>query len=108
MTAMEVLGRLRDFPGFDQWTATRFELDADGPLPTGVDGEFVAVQPPVVFTIRPRALRVRLPPNAPGASPAARAVRIDWATLGALWNVARYGDAGHKGRAERYHANDDT
>jgi hypothetical protein len=36
-----------------------------------VDGESLRLDPPVVFTSRPRALRVRIAPHHPGASPSA-------------------------------------
>jgi len=91
LTAMQALGRIHDFPGFEQWTVPRFELDADELLAVGIDGEFVRVEPPVVITIRPRALRVRLASDAPGASPAARARRMDRPTLRALWDLACHG-----------------
>lgn len=91
LTAMQALGRIRDFPGYDEWTTERFELDADEPLAAGIDGEFVKVEPPVVVTIRPGALRVRLAPGAPGASPAARARRMDRPTFRALWSLAWHG-----------------
>jgi hypothetical protein len=42
----------------------------------GVDGETLAMDPPLLFRSEPGALRVRLPPHAIGVSPAARAVRI--------------------------------
>jgi diacylglycerol kinase family enzyme len=91
LIAMQALGHVRAFPGFDEWTARTFELEGDGPLAAGIDGEFVRLQPPVVFTVRPQALRVRLAAGAPGASPAARAARLDRPTLGALWKLARHG-----------------
>jgi diacylglycerol kinase family enzyme len=42
------------------WTTTRFELTAPPPLHAGVDGEAVELVPPLHFSIRPRALRVRI------------------------------------------------
>ena len=54
-----------------QWTAPAFEIDAEGPVPAGIDGEAVQLEPPLRFKIRPRALRVRVAPGHPGASPSA-------------------------------------
>jgi diacylglycerol kinase family enzyme len=54
------------------WTATRLEVSAPAPLHAGVDGEAVDLTPPLTFVIRPAALRVRLSPSHPGASPSAR------------------------------------
>ncbi len=50
-------------------------------IPVGIDGEAVTVDTPVQCTIRPRALRVRLPKNRPGVPPP----RIDWKLL---WHIA--------------------
>lgn len=58
-------------PRLRQWDAPTFEVDSDGPLPAGVDGEALVIDPPLRFTIRPGALRVRIAPHHPGASPAA-------------------------------------
>ena len=59
-------------PGVRTWAVTEFEVDADGPLDLGIDGEAVQMAPPLRFTIRPGALRVRVPRHASGLSPAAR------------------------------------
>ncbi|HYC80824.1 MAG TPA: diacylglycerol kinase family protein, partial [Solirubrobacterales bacterium] len=48
---------------------------ADEPLPAGVDGESLRFEPPLRFRIRRRALKVRIAPQHPGASPAAVAPR---------------------------------
>ena len=69
VTSKEVRGRSR----FRQWTATSFEVGSDGPVPAGVDGEALMLEPPLQFTIRPKALRVRIAPQHPGASPSAAA-----------------------------------
>jgi hypothetical protein len=54
----------------------------------GVDGEAVLVDPPIQFRMLPGALRVRIPVQAPGYSPAAAAPTPGWATLTALWQTA--------------------
>lgn len=56
---------------WEQWTTTSFVVDSDGPVPIGIDGEALVMEPPLRFTTRPRALRVRLSPRHPGISPAA-------------------------------------
>jgi diacylglycerol kinase family enzyme len=61
----------RQSPG-RAWTATRLEVSAPALLHAGVDGEAVDLTPPLVFVIRPAALRVRLSPSHPGVSPSAR------------------------------------
>ena len=54
------------------WTAPRLEVSTPGPVHAGIDGEGVDLSPPLVFAIRPAALRVRISPRHPGASPSAR------------------------------------
>jgi hypothetical protein len=45
----------------------------------------MTLEPPLVFESLPAALRVRLPGQAPGVSPAAR--RISGSTVGELWAI---------------------
>jgi diacylglycerol kinase family enzyme len=54
------------------WSAPLFEVDALVPVHAGIDGEPVDLTPPLRFTIRPAALRVRISSRHPGASPSAR------------------------------------
>jgi diacylglycerol kinase family enzyme len=51
-------------------------------IPVGIDGETVRLASPVRCTVRPRALRVRLPRHRPGIRPPRG--RLDWAALWAL------------------------
>ena len=52
-----------------QWSAPEFRVDADGPVPAGIDGEAAVLDPPVLFRVRPGVLRVRIAAHHPGASP---------------------------------------
>ena len=54
-----------------QWSTEKFVVESDGPVRVGIDGEAVEVPSPVVFRVRPGALRVRIPRTASGQSPAA-------------------------------------
>ena len=54
------------------WSAPRLEVNAPEPVHAGVDGEAVDLEPPLRFASRPAALRVRISPRHPGASPSAR------------------------------------
>jgi diacylglycerol kinase family enzyme len=74
--ALEAAGQPRRFSGWDEWTAPRFEIGSDTPVPVGVDGEALILEPPLVFTARPAALRVRLPRRTLRRSPAARTVQV--------------------------------
>ncbi|MFL5825935.1 MAG: diacylglycerol/lipid kinase family protein [Thermoleophilaceae bacterium] len=54
-----------------EWSAPEFEVDADRPVPAGIDGEALVLDPPLRFRIRPGVLRVRIAAKHPGASPSA-------------------------------------
>jgi hypothetical protein len=54
-----------------QWSAPVFDIDSAAPVPTGVDGEALILEPPLRFAVRAGALRVRIAPHHPGASPSA-------------------------------------
>ena len=56
-----------------EWSAPDFEVDADSPVPAGIDGEALMLDPPLQFRIRPAVLRVRIARAHPGASPSATA-----------------------------------
>jgi diacylglycerol kinase family enzyme len=66
--------------GLTTLTAEEVVVDADTPeIPVGIDGETVMMPAPVRCTIRPKALRVRVPrdrPGIPGAQP-----RLEWSAL---------------------------
>ncbi len=87
LVALESAGQLRRFSGWQEWAAPRFRVDSDGPVEIGVDGEALTMDPPLLFETMPGALRVLLPPQALGQSPAARA--LDHSSLGDLVAVAR-------------------
>jgi hypothetical protein len=63
-------GRLPQRP-WREWTAPAFEVGAGHPVPAGIDGEAVRLDPPLLFRIRPGVLRVRVARQHPGASPSA-------------------------------------
>ncbi|MDQ1672339.1 MAG: hypothetical protein QOC98_901, partial [Frankiaceae bacterium] len=66
--------------GLSVLSATEVVVDADGPtMPVGVDGEALQFATPVRCTLRPGALRVRVPRERPGV-PAPRPA-LDWAEL---------------------------
>jgi diacylglycerol kinase family enzyme len=79
-------------PAWRQWTSTVFEVDADGPVPAGVDGEALLLDPPLRFTIRPGALRVRIAPQHPGASPSAADPHGTVDAVRQLLHIARTGE----------------
>lgn len=67
-------GRPERFPGSVVWEPSTFEVDSGGPIDVGMDGEALRMAAPLRFTIRPGALRIRLPRET-RLSPAARPLR---------------------------------
>ena len=83
--------RLRPQRPWREWSAPEFEVDADGPVAAGIDGEAMTLDPPLRFRIKPGVLRVRIAHAHPGASPSA-AIPED--ALGGIRALARVA-AGH-------------
>jgi diacylglycerol kinase family enzyme len=73
--ALEATGQVRRFVGWLEWTAPEFRVGSSGPVEIGIDGEALTMEPPLVFSSRPGALRVRVPRHA-SLSPAATAVNL--------------------------------
>jgi hypothetical protein len=87
--ALEAAGQVRRFPGWQEWSAPRFEVGSGAPVEIGIDGEALVMDPPLVFESLPRALRVRLPRHAVRPSPAARTVQLlEGSTISELGRVA--------------------
>jgi hypothetical protein len=59
-------------------------VESDRPVEAGIDGEPMLLDPPLEFRSLPAALRIRIPTDAPGFSPAALAPLSKWWTLRAL------------------------
>jgi diacylglycerol kinase family enzyme len=72
LLGLNATGRIRRFPGWLEWTTTRFQVDSEAPVEVGVDGEALMLDPPLVFETKPGVLRVRIPSHALGVSPAGR------------------------------------
>jgi diacylglycerol kinase family enzyme len=75
-----------------RWSLPTIEVDSDGAVPAGIDGEAALLEPPLRFEMRPRALRVRISLGHPGASPSAAVPDDAWAALRALVAIAVRGD----------------
>jgi diacylglycerol kinase family enzyme len=87
--ALEAIGQVRRFAGWLEFQTPRFEVQSDRPVEIGIDGEAMVMDPPLIFSCRPGALRVRLPRTAPAASPAAAAIHItSRSTIGELAAIA--------------------
>ncbi|HEX2805940.1 MAG TPA: diacylglycerol kinase family protein, partial [Kineosporiaceae bacterium] len=61
LALLELFGRGHQSPGYSRWSAGALTVDADGPMPAGLDGEAVRLEPPLRFTTRPGVLLVHLP-----------------------------------------------
>jgi diacylglycerol kinase family enzyme len=90
--AAETTGKLHRFGGWAEWSAPTFTVGSARPIEAGVDGEALLLDPPLEFRALPAALRIRIPTNAPGHSPAALRHGSVGATLRELLHVA----AGHR------------
>ncbi len=73
---------------WQEWSSPVFEVDADGPIAAGIDGEAVTLDAPLRFRILPAALRVRIAAAHPGASPSAAMPEGAWKTVLALARIA--------------------
>jgi len=71
-----------------QWACPTLEVRSDRPVAAGIDGEAANLEPPLVFRARPAALRVRIAPHHPGASPSALLPPSPWGMLRALVRMA--------------------
>jgi len=76
---------------FRQWSAPRFEVEGDGTIPAGIDGEAATLSSPIRFASRPGALRVRIAPGHPGASPSTEVPRGFGAAFVRLVRIAAAG-----------------
>ncbi len=74
-----------------QWTAKEFEIAAEDVVATGIDGEAIELHAPLRFTSRPKALRVRIAPHHPAASPSALEPDRPLQIVGALVGFVLHG-----------------
>ena len=74
-----------------EWSAEAFEVRSDGPVAAGIDGEAAKLEPPLRFRTRPQALRVRIAPQHPGASPSATMPDGRWGMIRAILGIAIHG-----------------
>jgi diacylglycerol kinase family enzyme len=70
------------------WSSRSFTVEAEEPVPAGIDGEATSLTPPIRFSSRPGALTVRIARGHPGASPATAVPRGLTATIHALVRIA--------------------
>ena len=75
----------------EEWSAPSFEVRSDSPVAAGIDGEAAKLDPPLQFRTRPQALRVRIAPQHPGASPSAAMPTGFWDAIRAVVRIAIHG-----------------
>jgi diacylglycerol kinase family enzyme len=73
---------------WQEWSAPAFEVDADGPVAAGIDGEAVTLDAPLRFRTLPAALRVRIAAAHPGVSPSAAMPEGGWEIVLGLARIA--------------------
>jgi diacylglycerol kinase family enzyme len=71
-----------------EWATPSFEVHSGRPIAAGIDGEAARLDPPLRFRSRPRALRVRIAPQHPGASPSAAMPESPWHGVRDVMRVA--------------------
>lgn len=76
-----------------QWSAPSFEVRSDAPVAGGIDGEALKLDPPLRFRTKPQALRVRIAPQHPGASPSASIPATPWDAIRAVARIAAHGSS---------------
>ena len=81
-------GAARVRPRVEQWSAESFEVRSSEPIAAGIDGEALRLDPPLRFRSRPGALRVRIAPQHPGASPSAALPATPWDMVRTLALIA--------------------
>jgi diacylglycerol kinase family enzyme len=68
--------------------APELEVESNEPVPVGVDGESMTLEAPLRFRVRPKALRVRIAHDHPGASPSSEVPKSVLSGLRALLRIA--------------------
>jgi diacylglycerol kinase family enzyme len=88
LVTLETVGQPNRFRGLLEWSQPEFEIRSSSSVAVGLDGEALMLEPPLRFVSLPSALRVLLPRNAPGTSPAAATVSLTRNDLTTLLRIA--------------------
>ena len=92
-TESSARGGARAKLGMEQWITPTFEIASEASVAAGIDGEAMRLDAPLRFRIRPGALRVRIAPHHPGASPSALEPDKPWQTVTVLASLLIHGAA---------------
>ncbi len=90
-TESSAAGGARAKLGMEQWITPTFEIASESSVAAGIDGEAMRLDAPLRFHIRPGALRVRIAPHHPGASPSALEPDKPWQTVQTLASFVWHG-----------------
>jgi hypothetical protein len=74
-----------------RWSLAAIELEGQKSIAVGIDGEAATLAAPLRFTMRPRALRVRIAAQHPGCSPSAGLPDGAWSGVSMLVALALHG-----------------
>jgi diacylglycerol kinase family enzyme len=88
LVTLGTLGQSKRFRGLREWSSSEFEVTSGASVAIGLDGEALSLAPPLRFVSLPGALRVRVPRQATGLSPAAAAVMMTRRDLAGLIRIA--------------------
>jgi diacylglycerol kinase family enzyme len=88
LVTLGTIAQQRRFGSVRQWSSLEFEVRASEPVAVGLDGEALLLVPPLRFISLPGALRIRVPRNSTGVSPAWGTVPLNRRNLWALGRMA--------------------
>ena len=103
VTSAAVAAKGRHGVDLSRWYCPDFEIEADGPVAAGIDGEAAMLEPPIHFTSMAGALCVRIAGGHPGASPSTEVPRTLRGTLVELAHMAVGEDAADEVEGETLH-----
>jgi diacylglycerol kinase family enzyme len=88
VTTAEVAAESRHGVDLHRWCCRDFEIEADGPVAAGIDGEAATLKAPIHFSSKAGALSVRIARGHPGASPSTEVPRTLRETVAELARLA--------------------
>jgi diacylglycerol kinase family enzyme len=103
VTSATVAAEGRHGVELSRWSCPDFEIEADGPVAAGIDGEAAMLRPPIHFTSMAGALSVRIARGHPGASPSTEVPRTLRGTVVELAHLAAGAGAADEPAGESAH-----
>jgi diacylglycerol kinase family enzyme len=100
VTTAEVAAQGRHGVDLHRWCCPDFEIEADGPVAAGIDGEAAMLKAPIHFSSMAGALCVRIARGHPGASPSTKVPATLRGTVAELARLAIGADGAAEETAE--------